>query len=301
MGRLEAEENLSVTNEAQPSEPSQQRELRLTLDFAKSEISELRLALCQNQWFADSEKSDKIRRILESTNGLPPPLINSLEEDLEVFSIMEEMVTEIIEEALKTEEKNQVVGNLQQVQNLTTPQKRKRETDREDNKSPEEDNLRKPGSTKKIRSRNNQPASLHPPTPVQTFLQKFNFKILKAPAVQKPPTSKLQVAHPTQIPTTPQPISEKKNFLSKLSQAKSKFETKSTSKIKRNKCEAPKRRLESTRNIKLATTPTTPTCQKPQPNLALPRNILLPEMALPRNIPLQQEPRKISTTKCDKN
>ena len=130
------------------------------------------MALCQNQWFADSEKSDKIRRILESTNGLPPPQINSLEEDLEVFSIMEELITEIVEEALKTEEKNQVVGNLQQVQNCTTPQKRKRDTGREDNKSPEEDNIRECGSMKKLRSRNILPPNLRPPTPLQTFLQK---------------------------------------------------------------------------------------------------------------------------------
>ena len=106
-----------------------------------------------------------------------------MEEDLEVFSIIEEMVTEIIEEALKTEEKKQFV-NLQQVKKITTPQKRKRETDREDNKPPEEDNLREHGSTKKLRSRNNLPTNLRPPTPVQTFLQKFNFnknkKILKA-------------------------------------------------------------------------------------------------------------------------
>ena len=279
------EENPS---EAQLSERIDRRtELNLALDLAKSEIESLSIALCLNQWFAEKVKSAEDPQNISFRIELPPPTISSLEEDLENFIMSEEIVSGILEASMRTIEECEYenlifIKNLQPVKNFTTLQKRKREMTAEDN-SPEEDSLRnaETGSIKKLRTVKLITPTAHPPTPVQKFLQKFKFKkkeILEAPEVQKLPTNNLSI-------TTPSPkieaeeISEKRPFLSKFSQAKSKFESKQSPKvIKKRKFEVPKRKLESTKTVKPIPTLTTPASK--------------PNRALPSNIPLQHEPKK---------
>ena len=62
------------------------------------------MALCSNQWFEEKVKSDLNSTTLECTSEPPPPPRNTLEEDLKTFSINEDIIDEIVEEAMRTNE-----------------------------------------------------------------------------------------------------------------------------------------------------------------------------------------------------
>ena len=109
------------------------------------------------------------------------------------------------------------------------------------------------------------------------LLQEFNFKKkknLRSTWSTKSPYK--QITHQKL-----EKNSETREFLSKFSQAKSKFEEKSTPKIKKINFEVPKRKLKSTVNKQPVPNLTTPACTISQPN-----------PVITCNIPLQQEPKK---------
>ena len=238
----------------------------IELEECADRIKTLSLALRSNNWFnklnpirpetpPETSQDPRFPNFIFTTlpspteefknlqlSAVPPPKLSTISEDLEIFTSIEEITQEIFDRAFESNRSPSL--NLQSTEENMTPRKRKimedeRKVEVEDKIIERKEDSKKRKLTPLTHPPN--PKENAPESPVQQFLQKFNFKKrnLQSPKVQNnTPTQKEKV------------MTEKKSFLSKFSQAKSKFED------KKSTTPGKKKKIESTRKK------TTPTSKK---------------------------------------